>query len=210
MSESRGRLFDRRMEDALVARLDAGHAPEALLAELRTRLDDATADGVLSRAEARFQAQRNGTPPSLPVRILVGLAYLWTVLLIVQNLIIAITVVRESNATPPMDDSAKFVAAFVGFALLKVGLLCAGAFAYKRWRSAYVTAFYSATLLYAFPLGLFIDQWISPFAATGDSATPLSVSALCSYASVLLICLGYWLGRQATPRLARADPQTFD
>jgi hypothetical protein len=197
VSEDRGRSFDRKVEDALVARLQAGHEPEALLAELRTRLGDAEADAVLTRAEARVSRQRRASM-SPAMRIVAGVAYLWTGVLVLQNLMVLGTLLH----TP---DGIRLFLPNVAFALLKIGALCLGVFVFRTWRSALTTILYAGAILYAFPLGLFVESLFSEFAARGDASILLSVSALVSYAVVFLIAVLYWRERENAPRGVAAN-----
>lgn len=202
MGTQRGGSFDRRLEDALVTRLQAGQPPEDLLEELRTRLDDAAAQALLASAQARARPPAAPTSPIL--RILAGLPYVWMVLLVVQQLYVAIAVVQSRQGMSALGGyTAMLDAIMIGLALLRVFLLCAGAFAYKRWRSAGTTAFFAATVLYAFPLGVVIDQFVMPYPVRPDPAIIMSMSAVCSYAAVFLIALNYLQGRQA---VSAAEP----
>lgn len=195
-----GGSYDRKLEDVLVARLKGGAEAESLLAELRTRLDGEAADAVLARAEVRT---RTHTPPPLAQRVLVGLAYLWTALLVLQNLMIVMSL-AGSGAELGLHETEFFIP-FLSLTLLKVGALCGGVFAYKRWRSAYTTALYGLALLFAFPLGLYANAALVPGAEPPDALTLVSASALCTYAAVVLIALVYWLGRAPARSAAEAD-----
>jgi len=196
----RGRSFDRKLEDVLVTRLRGGQSAESLLADLRVKLGDEEADAVLSRAEARARPR----PPADRVgQVLAGVAYGWTVILVLQNIGV-LTAVWAALQTDPS------IAPFVGFALLKIGLLCLGVIAYKRRRSAVTTAFYALTIVYAFPLGLFIDPRFGSLASMppADPLMALSGSALLSYVAVGLITFVWWRGRKATTDVA--EPSVFD
>jgi hypothetical protein len=198
MGMGRNRSFDRKLEGVIVARLR--ESPEALLEDLQARLGDAEADAILSRAEARL---RPPPPSSLPVRILTGIAYLWTVMLMLQNfgvLVAALDLVKGGDAA-----SIAVGQPLVGLALLKVGLLCAGIALYKRRRSLLTTGLYALIVLYAFPLGLFIDPLISGYPTPDRAAAPMKLSALLSYLTVVLSGLGWWLGREASPRPAETS-----
>lgn len=196
MGTDRGRSFDRKLEDVLVARLKAGQLPENLLQDLKARFGEAEADAILSRAEARL---RPLPPPSLALRILVGLAYAWSVVLMLQSVGILTAVWGALQYDPS-------IAPFVGFTLLKIGLLCAGIAAYKWRRSPVTTGFYALAILYAFPLGLFIDPRFGSYASIPPSPPELlvSVSALGSYLAVGLITFVWWQGRKA----AQSPPET--
>jgi hypothetical protein len=200
MGMDRSRSFDRKLEDVITARLRGGQSPEALLEDLQARLGDAEADAILSRAEARL---RPAAPSNLAVRILTGLAYVWTVMLMFQNfaiLITAVELVEEGDA-----GSIAIGQPLIGLALLKVGLLCAGIALYKRRRSLLTTGLYALMVLYAFPLGVFIDPLISGYPTPDQAAAPMKLSALLSYLSVVLIGLAWWLGREASPRPAETS-----
>lgn len=195
-----GRSFDQKLEDVLVGRLQAGQDPDSLLEDLKARLGDEDADAVLSRAEARLRPR---SAPDMVACVLAGLAYAWTVVRVLQQ-------VGVLAAVWPALQSDPSFAPFTGLVLLKVGLLCLGVVAYKRRRSAATTAFYALTILYAFPLGLFVDPRFGLYASMppAEPAVALSGSALLSYIAVGLIVFVWWRGRK--PSAGTASPSVFD
>lgn len=204
MTTERGRSFDRKLEDVLVARLRDGQAPESLLEDLKARLGDAEADALLSRAESRIRP-----PPSSPLgaRVMVGIAYLWTVMLVFQSIGVLYAATNLINLGG--GESRALGQALIALALLKIALLCAGIAAYKWRRSALTTALYGLAITYAFPLGLFVDPLIGGYPPPGGAtAAALSLAAAPSYTAVVLIGLVWWQGRAANP--LAAEPAVFD
>jgi hypothetical protein len=191
------RSFKRKLEQLVLDRLRAGQPAEALLAELKTRMGDAEADTLLSRAEARF-ARRRTPPGTLATRILAGFAYLWTGVLVLQNVAILMTIgeIARSGLAPP---------SIMLFPVLKIGLLLTLAVAFQFRRSAITAALYAGAILYAFPFGLFVDRLVASFGDPPDPAILTTVSALLSYVAALLVGLIYWLGRRDGPRVAGVE-----
>jgi hypothetical protein len=165
---------------------------ETLLAELTTRLDPAEADALMSRAEARAAAAM--TPIDRPSRILAGLAYGWMALLVFQNIVVVTTAAKSLDSTS-LDDRRVFIP-YLAFALAKIGLLCAGVYAFKAWRSLLTTAFFFLAILFAFPLGLFVQDWLLG-APNHDLRYLVTVSAICSYAAALCATVVYMRTREA-------------
>src|SRR5438128_551776 len=95
MSAGREGAFGRRLENAVVARLQSGHRPEDLLAELKARLDHAAADAVLSRAEIRVERQRRSRGTGL-TRVLMVFVYIWTGVLVLQNVGVLVSMLQLS------------------------------------------------------------------------------------------------------------------
>ena len=200
------RSFDRRLEQLVVQRLRDGQAPETLLAELKGRLDDTGAEAILSRAEARIRTLRAHEAEgrgSLSMRVLTGVAYAWTVMLVIQNLTIIWTLPTLPGASL-LDDGDAIVRRSIVFAALKIILLGAAFLAFKRWRTIYSTLCYVLAILYAFPIGVIVERLFG----TGrpDTSLLLSTSALLSYVAAGLVLAAYLQGRSRAPqRLAVED-----
>jgi len=182
--------FDWKLEQVLVRRLRDGHAPEALRAELRGRLVETEADAILSRAETRaraLQAGKERVGGDLGVRVLTGVAYAWTVVLIIQHLTIIWTLV-PFGLNPRLESGRMAL-----FAALKVLGLCAAFLAFKRWRTIHTTGCYGLAIAYAFPLGAMLEGW----AVDGRPNVGLlwQASALISYITVGTLFAAYRLGR---------------
>lgn len=207
MAARRGADFDRRMEDALVTRLRSGEAPEALLHGLMSRLAEDDAVELLSRAKARAEALPPLRTTSMTLRVLIGVAYAWSVFLVLQSLQTVVAVPSLMRDLGSDDSWARFTTTvLMGSALLKVGLICAGIFAYKRWRSAATTAVYAGAVLYAFPVSRIVEGWMVGQLLRPDPSTLTSLDALCSYGAVFMIVLNYLHARPA-PQVA-AEPAT--
>lgn len=196
---SRDTAFHRKLEQLVISRLRGGQTPESLLEDLKARLEPSAAEAMLARAEARL-ASGEGKGWA---RVLTWIAYVWTVVLVLQNVGVmygAVEGIQATSVGPP--DSAYTVA--LSFALLNIGLLCAGVFAFKRWPSAYSTAAFALIIVYAFPIAPYVERWLIP--AFGPPALGMltSVSALCSYLAAGLIVLAHWRDGKAAPTAPEA------
>jgi hypothetical protein len=192
MDPRRDRSFDRKLELLVAARLRDGQAPETLLAELRTRLGDAEAEALMSRAEARA----SGPPNDQAARVLAWLAYGWTAVLVLQNVAIILNSAQSLDAASDFDRRTVFIP-FTAFAVGKIVLLGAGAVAFHRWRSLAAACFYAVAILFAFPLGVILQGKLL-FADYGIGVL-FTVSAIASYAAALFVAVAY----QRTRAVAR-------
>lgn len=198
MSAGRDGSFNRKVEEVLVSRLRDGQPAEELLAELKGRLGEDEAEAILARAESRLSPPAASSPA---LRVFAGTVYAWTAVLMLQNL----TILMAALSGPP---AGPVTSALVGFALLKIGLLCVGIVVFKRRRSALTAGLYALIVLYVFPLGLLVDPLLGA-PPRGAPTTPLlSISALLSYASAGLFGWVWWLGRARGP--PRSPAAAFD
>lgn len=204
MGGKRDRSFDRKLENALVARLQAGHDPADLLAELRTRLAESEAQSFLARAEDRaadLRRPRRDMSSWIPVWI----ACAWAAILILQNISIIAAGLRLS---PTIGAEAPFVLRLIVLPTLKIGLLLATAFAVLIRRSIVTSILFAAAILYVFPLGLFLDTFLILTVDAPDPEMLTSISSLLSYAAAILVVVGYALSRRDAR--ARGGIDTFD
>jgi hypothetical protein len=192
--------FDRKLEQLLVARLRAGQAPETLLEELKARLTPAEAEDVLARAEARVDKAGRGPRIPLAGHLLMGLVYVWIVMLIFQNIGVLFAI-QEIPSLPGDPGHPTWIA----LALLKIGLLCGALPAFWRWRSAFSTAGLALAILYAWPVGRFVDGWLGFGFGPQSPSILVSGSALPSYVAVALVVIAYHLAQRAAPQPAPVE-----
>lgn len=202
MSVGRAALFDRKLEDEIVKRLQNGHRSDDLLAELRARLDDATAEAVLSRAEGRV-ARRTRSRGTMLTHILMGFVYVWTGVLLLQNLIVLATILQLS----PSYGLGPLLPRLVILPVFNMTLLLGCLFAFRLQRSAITAALYAGAVLFVFPVGLFVGGRSDLQEA--DPGILSSLSAMLSYATALLIGVVCWQSRQTEPRVV-ARWEAFD
>jgi hypothetical protein len=200
------RSFDRKLEQLVLQRLRAGETPASLLTQLQARLDPDEADALLERAEARLtQSQKPDPQTTLSARVLMGIVYLWALVLLFQNIGVILSV-RDLGAAE--GDLGPVMTRLVALASLRIGLLTAAVLVHVRWRTLYSAAFLGLIVLYAFPFGLYLDSWLVRYRTPPPLAGLISVSSLCSYAAVGLIAVATAQRRRASPPLA--DPLVFD
>jgi hypothetical protein len=200
----RDAAFDERLASTVARRLSQGQPYQALLDELRTRLDEAQAQAILARA-AELASPRSGNERPMAVRVPAALAYGWTALLLLQNLAVLTMAGQVLAPDPPASPGA--VAALVFGPVAKIGLLCTALLAFRRWRNLYATFFYAAAVLYAFPFGVFVERWLEHMPGPGPAGL-VSVSALGSYVAVVMIATAFRHTQRRTP--ASLAAATFD
>jgi hypothetical protein len=204
MPMTRDASFDRKLEQLLVRRLLAGEAPDDLLKGLQARLTTAEAEAMLARAEVRVATQASRAAPTpLAARIVMVLVYVWILVLILQN--IGVLFALKEIVPLPGDGNP---ATWVGMTLLKIGMLCAAAFAFSRWPAPASAGGLALAIVYAFPVGRFVDDWLGFGFGPQDPAILVSGSALPSYIAAGLVAFAYWWPRRTA--LQRPPLETFD
>jgi hypothetical protein len=201
---ARDASFDRKLEQLLVKRLQAGEPADDLLKGLQARLTTAEAEQLLARAEARVakQASRAASTP-LAARIVMVLVYVWILVLILQN--IGVLFALKEIVPAPGDGGP---ATWVGMTLLKIGMLCAAAFAFSRWPAPASAGALAAAIMYAFPVGRVVEGWLGLGFGPQNPAILVSGSALPSYVAAGLVAFAYWWPRRTALQLPPLD--TFD
>ena len=198
----RSASFNQRLVQRVVERLRGGDPPEALRAELQTRLDPAEADAFMSQAEA--QLAPNSARGDWISRILAALAYGWTAILLIQNIAV-ITTIGHLEWTTMSTAEHGVVMPLAALALAKILVLFVAAAAFSLRPNLPATLFFGLAILFAFPLGMFVSAWVAG-GRTEDPSLMVTVSAICSYVAALCAVAIHLRSRRLAPNQRARTP----
>lgn len=178
-------------------RLDTGQSATDIGRELRARLSDEQTEAVIAAAQA---GRTNGPLFTGKGRWGVALAaILWVAALIFQN--VAVLVAASEGPGNPMDYMGSLV--IVSAAKICLLLGAAAMFVWSRASLRYLVL--AAVVLYAFPLGVFVDYVLFFDKAVIDRPsawTLLSTGALISYAIVAMLLFAWSANRRRAAALS--------
>lgn len=114
--------------------------------------------------------------------VLVSLICLWSASLVIQN--VAIILVAKQEGSPPYPLQLKIILVVATAKAIMIALALLYFLRQPRRRSAVILG---VVVLFAFPLGLFIDPTFRPEGQSADPRLLITLSALLSYATVAAI-----------------------